>query len=458
MSIRTLTLVPTQALPSPGDVIHGYRVLRELGRGSLSVVYLASRGNTDGRTRRCALKLVWPHLARNFAAQGMLYDEAAVVSRIRHPNVAGLVARGYWGDVPYIGIELVDGRTYHQVIAEAKRRGRKLPIGFHLAILARAAAGLHAAHQTVDSDGIPCGIVHRDFKPHNLLVGHDGAVKVIDFSIAAARARHTTSSCGQIKGSLNYMAPEQVVGPDTDFRADVWALGVVAWEALSGRRLFKSKAYSETVKRVLAGSIPNLSEYVQDVPPRVAAMIRACLERDRNLRPRSCNEIAELFAEEARAGGFASETDIADYFGELCEASQTVAMSDLDSEVSSQRIFSPAQPEIDALLESYPATVPPPSAIAKEVQARFERDQHAACKPGAPTLRPCSPLPGTRPQAALLPKELPKETQGRSWLTTALLAFFLTTLVLAAVLLATEGLNIQSLGALSDSLAVLAAD
>jgi serine/threonine-protein kinase len=314
-------------------MIDGYRVLRLLGRGGTSVVYLATRETRGGRTERVALKLLLPHLAKYAATQRMLFDEAAIVARIRHPNVAGVAARGLWLGIPYVGLELVDGRSYAQLIREARRNGVPIPLGFHLSILAQIASGLHAAHTSTDCDGEPAGVVHRDVKPQNVMIGHDGTVKLIDFSIATARSRLTQTRVGSVKGSLNYMAPEQITHPKSvNHRADVWSLGVTAWEALTGHKLFRARVFTEAALSIVYGTIPHVRALAPTVPEDIADLVMQCLSRDPSQRPDTCYDIATAFWIAAARRGFCDDAAIADQIGRVFESSRTIQLNELNAE------------------------------------------------------------------------------------------------------------------------------
>jgi serine/threonine-protein kinase len=235
----------------------------------------------------------------------MFLDEARIASRIHHHNVVQVFEVGTDGDRPFLVMELVRGRSLNVVLARALARGRELPDGAVLRILADAAEGLHAAHEATDSEGQPLGVVHRDVSPHNLHVSYDGVTKVLDFGIAAARGKLATTRTNEVQGKFAYLAPEQIDRTRVlDRRVDVWALGVVAWEVLARKRLFRGPDEPTTLWNVMNVRVPPLASVRADLPPAVCACVDACLARDPVLRPATMGEVAAVFATEAaRSGG-----------------------------------------------------------------------------------------------------------------------------------------------------------
>ena len=287
-------------LPQLGASIDNYRLRAVVGTGSTATVFLAERGGA-----RVALKVMLPELLWEDAAHQVFDDEAMIGRAVSHPNVALALRRGTWHDLPYLVLELVHGRSYADVLRRAQERNIPLPAGFHLWLLAEACDGLHAAHESVGPGGAPLDVVHRDMKPQNVLVGFDGRCKVVDFGVAAARGRSFRTATGACKGTLAYLSPEQITRPrQVDRRADVWALGVLAWEALAGRRLFKRKQPADTVDAIVRGDIPELSAVVPNVHAAVHDVVMRCLRRDPDARPATASAVSEAFRRAAMRLGF----------------------------------------------------------------------------------------------------------------------------------------------------------
>lgn len=288
------------SLPSLGARIDNYLLRAVVGQGSTSTVYVAERGGAQ-----VALKVMLPELLSEDAAHQVFDDEAMIGRAVSHPNVALALRRGTWQDLPYLVLELVHGRSYADVLRRAQQRNIPLPAGFHLWLLAEASEGLHAAHEAVGPGGAAMHVVHRDVKPQNVLIGFDGRCKVVDFGVAAARGRSFRTATGACKGTLAYLAPEQITSPRAiDRRADVWALGVLAWEALAGRRLFKRATPADTVQAIVRADVPALSEVMPRVHAAVHDVVMRCLRRDPAARPATASAVAEAFRRAAKRLGF----------------------------------------------------------------------------------------------------------------------------------------------------------
>ena len=303
------------SLPSPGTVVDGYVVESLIGRGGMAAVYSA-RGLSQGD--RVALKMLLPAVATNRGVVAMLFDESQIAGRIEHENVVRVLATGNWCRTPYLRLELVDGWSYARTIKRARRAGLVLPRGFHAAVLAQVALGLSAAHQACDAAGQPLGVVHRDVKPENVLVGFDGAVKLVDFGIARAKTRSAATRAGCMKGTLGYMAPEQFVAPNAvTHRADLWSLGAMAWEALAERPLFCTRSVAEAMLSVVYGEIPDLATLRPELPEDLRELIRRCLSRDPAFRPETAAEVAHALAVIAFSEGFGDPARIGAVVAEI---------------------------------------------------------------------------------------------------------------------------------------------
>ncbi len=207
----------------------------------------------------------------------MFEHEARVIAALRHPNIARVFEAGVAEDGShYLAMEYVDGVTLRELLDTAHHAGRTLPLDFALTVVAAAASGLHHAHERSGPDG-PLGIVHRDVSPSNIMIGRDGAVKVIDFGIAWSRVRTAHTAAGHIKGKPGYMAPEQLRGEPVDRRTDVFALGIVAYEATTQARAFRASTAMETARRIVHGELVAPATVRPGYPPALAEVVRIAL-------------------------------------------------------------------------------------------------------------------------------------------------------------------------------------
>jgi serine/threonine-protein kinase len=207
-----------------------YELLFPLGAGGMGSVYAARLSGLAGFEKLAAVKVIHPHLMLNASFVDMFLDEARLAARIDHPNVVHIQEVGEDGGLLYMVMELVRGQ--HLLSVAERSALRSEPVGPILcaSIGARVALGLHAAHELRSARGEPLDLVHRDVCPQNILVSYDGEVKLIDFGVAFARERLAQTQVGKVKGKLRYMAPERLMGHDTDRRSDIYSLGVVLFE------------------------------------------------------------------------------------------------------------------------------------------------------------------------------------------------------------------------------------
>jgi serine/threonine-protein kinase len=197
------------------------------------------------------LKELRPNLLEDQAVVEMFMQEGRLAACLSHPNVVQTVEAGSDGNRHYIAMEYLDGQSLYRVLARARRMGQPVPFELHGAILCSALEGLVYAHAACDYEGNPLGIVHRDVSPHNIFIGYDGQVKVLDFGIAKAVSTSADTRTGILKGKVAYMAPEQAAGALVDGRTDVFSVGVMLWEAATGRRFWSGMSNDMHILRAL---------------------------------------------------------------------------------------------------------------------------------------------------------------------------------------------------------------
>lgn len=242
-----------------------YQLLKKIASGGMGQVLLAKKGQDDFE-KLVVLKRILPHLVEDEEFFTMFRDEAKITMRLDHPNIARINEFGVEAGVHYIEMEYVAGEDVRRIEKRAAAVDKGIPIGVILRIIADAAAGLDFAHKARDAKGVPLGLVHRDVSPQNVLIGFDGSVKLIDFGVAKAAGRAQHTATGILKGKFPYMSPEQAEGEELDCRSDVFALGIVLWEQLTGRRLFKGENDLATQRLVRACQVPAPSSVEPSVP------------------------------------------------------------------------------------------------------------------------------------------------------------------------------------------------
>ncbi len=245
----------------------------------MGAVYLARVTGIGGFQREVALKLMHAHLKLDPELSRHLVQEANLAVKIRHPNVVSVIDVG---DDPfgiYLVMDYVEGDTLSAVQRLAARESTGLPLRFGMKIMLDALAGLHAAHELLDENGNSLDLVHRDFSPQNVLVGIDGIARLTDFGIAKATSGEGSTSTGIIKGKIAYMPPEQARGETVDRRADIWSAGVVAWQVVTGRKLYPGKINDAAVLlKVTTQRPPHVREVKPDAPRELADVIANALQ------------------------------------------------------------------------------------------------------------------------------------------------------------------------------------
>lgn len=273
--------------PALGERIGRYTLVAPLGTGGMATVYLARAPGPLGTTRDVALKIVHPHVAADAALVATFIEEARIAARIRHPSVVLVLDVAEAERGPYLVMEYIAGGSLADLVAQ----GPPLPLELGMQILADALLGLHAAHELLGEAGEPLGLVHRDFTPHNVLVGVDGMARLTDFGIAKVADKVAVTAQGLVKGKLGYMAPEQARGLPLDRRADLWAAGVIAWELLAGERLYGGEAEAMTLLRLLSERPADVRTKNPAVPGPLADLVASALSADPADRPAT----AEVF-------------------------------------------------------------------------------------------------------------------------------------------------------------------
>jgi len=305
-----------------------YELVGEIASGGMATVFLARLTGVGGFQRFVAMKRLHPHLANEKEFVEMFLDEARIAARIHHPNVVPILEVGASPVGYYLVMEYIEGDTLARLLARAATRGRRLPIPIALRIALDTLSGLHAAHELRDDAGDPVNLVHRDVSPQNVLVGVDGIARITDFGVARAASRLTATRVGQLKGKIAYMAPEQAAGEESlDRRADVFAAGIVVWEELAAKRLFKAENEAATLSRVMGEPVPPLTKIVPGISQELNDVVLRALDRNPDKRYASCAAFADAL-EAAATGrdGIATPRELAAYVSEV-----------MGDEVSAQR-------------------------------------------------------------------------------------------------------------------------
>lgn len=350
--------------PLPQTRLGRYLLFGEIASGGMASIHLARRLGDAGFRTTVAVKRLHPQYARDETFVAMFLTEARLAARIRHENVVTVLDVVAEGSEVFLVMDLVQGMSLSQLRAELNTHNTgPVPLPIAASILSGMLNGLHAAHEARAESGEPLQIVHRDVSPQNVLVGFDGVTRVVDFGIAHARNRfYETSGEGLIRGKLPYMSPEQIRGASFDRRTDLFSAGVVAWELLTGRRLFDHAEPPVVITKIASAPIEPPSAVRPELPRAVDAVVLRALSRD----PAERYATAEAFAVALeRVMGVAPARDVRDWLVEELGDSVTLraeALARVESEAELTEITkSAALPDATAASSSAAHAKTPPT-------------------------------------------------------------------------------------------------
>ncbi|MBN1944734.1 MAG: protein kinase [Bradymonadales bacterium] len=261
-----------------------YTLVRRLAVGGMAEIYLAKVAGLAGFEKRLVLKVLHAKYAQDPEFIEMLIQEAKLVVRLSHVNIAQVFDLGMQDDRYYIAMEYVEGLDLYQLLRRCRETKTYLPFDVTCHIIAEICGGLGYAHDRRDEEGRPLDIIHRDISPQNVLVSYDGEVKIIDFGIAKARARSTTTGEGIIKGKFFYMSPEQARGEPLDHRSDLFAVGILCYELLTNRMMYDTDSSRDALRMARAATFLPPSSLRNDLPPTIEEIVLKALSRDREMR------------------------------------------------------------------------------------------------------------------------------------------------------------------------------
>jgi serine/threonine protein kinase len=320
----------------PARIIGRYALYEEIASGGMATVHYGRLLGPVGFSRTVAIKRLHPQYAKDPEFATMFIDEARLAARVRHPNVVQTLDVVATDGELFLVMDYVQGESLSRLL-RAGRGAAPVSIRVVSAIMCGALHGLHAAHEATNERGEHLGIVHRDMSPQNVLVGVDGIARVLDFGVAKAAGRATSTQDKQVKGKLGYMAPEQIKG-DTTRRSDLFAAAVVLWQALTGRRLFPGDDPRQVLDRILTAPIAPPSTYAM-LPPGLDDVVMRALERDPSKRYDTARAMARDLE---RCAGLASPTEVGEWVESLAHnalARRSQAIAEIES--SSSRALDP---------------------------------------------------------------------------------------------------------------------
>jgi serine/threonine-protein kinase len=268
-----------------------YELIAHLATGGMAEIFLARQTGIAGFEKVLVIKKILPHLGREEVFVQMFLDEARIAARLNHQNVVQIFDLGCVEGQYFIAMEYLEGESLAEVVRQARRSRQNLPSMLAAGIAMQVCEGLHYAHTLVGPDGDPMQVVHRDVNPQNVFVLYSGGVKLVDFGIAKAAKRFSKTTTGMLKGKYGYMSPEQIMSKSLDARSDVYSSGVVLWEMLTSRKLFRQSSELEILKAITEKDTPPPSSVVSSLPEELDEITMKALKRSRELRYQSSGEM-----------------------------------------------------------------------------------------------------------------------------------------------------------------------
>jgi eukaryotic-like serine/threonine-protein kinase len=340
-----------------------YALLRRLGQGGMAEVFLAKHEADGGFQKLVVIKRTLGHLTgQEFTS--MFLEEARLASDLRHPNIVTILDIGKSDGSYFIVMEFLHGQDVRKLQRKVATFSQMVPLGACAQIVIDAATGLHHAHSKADLQGVAQHIVHRDVSPQNIIVTYDGATKIVDFGIAKAANQANQTQAGVLKGKYTYMSPEQAMGDTLDGRSDQFALGIVFWELLTMRRLFKRESETATLEAIVAGGVPPPSRFRQDIPAALDDLVLTALASDRRKRFRDCQELALAIEDIMRQANVAhSPTRLAQFMRKLFATT-----------LVEEAALGVVNPDGSLTSKVLPPAVPPPLVAAVDEAKAPEQD------------------------------------------------------------------------------------
>lgn len=353
-----------------------YLLLKRLAVGGMAELYLAK----DTRSNRMVvLKRILPYLAEEVEFLKMFLDEARIAAQLHHPNIVEVFELGRLDGSTFISMEWVDGIDLRKVLQKEQERESPIPPGIGAWVIARLCEGLHHAHQRPGTDGKPLGIIHRDVSPQNVMVSYRGDVKLVDFGIAKATAWMSRSKPGVIKGKFLYLAPEQLTQDRLDHRADLFALGTLLYELTVGKSPFYRNTTEAVIYSIRMEDPEPPHTVVPGYPISLSRIIMRCLEKDRDKRYQSAEEIRAALDGFIQVEAPTTKDDVGQYMADL--------FGDDDERTS---VYVPP----NAQTQAQPSIPAPPLPKKKLPKFGDDDDDRTVSIPGAVSPRKAGEKPG----------------------------------------------------------------
>ena len=280
-----------------------YELLAKLARGGMGEIYLARFSGVAGFEKRCVIKKILPELAKSPTFVEKFLNEGRTLVALTHSNIVQIFDMGCENGEYYLAMEHIDGADLRLILKQFALHQKKIRLDLCCLIIMEVLKGLSYAHRATDANGNPLGIIHRDISPSNILVSNEGEIKIIDFGIAKNEQRTQESTASMVQGKFAYMSPEQARGAHLDARTDLFSVGLVLYELLTGVRPFEGNSDLQSIERIKTLDPPKLSRFRDNIPEDLEQIIQKSLQKDRDKRYQSADEFYDALESFLRANG-----------------------------------------------------------------------------------------------------------------------------------------------------------
>ncbi len=359
----------------PGERFGQYTLLERIAVGGMAELWKARMRGVEGFQKTVAIKRILPHMTDNAEFVGMFIDEAKLAAQLTHPNIVHIYDLGKIGRDYYIAMEYVEGKDLRSLLNAGNRLGVRLPLELGLLIAARLASALDYAHRKRDFEDRELGLVHRDVSPQNILLTYEGDVKLCDFGIAKAAAKASQTQMGALKGKLQYMSPEQAWGRPVDARSDLFSLGAVLFEMVTGERLFPGDSEISVLDAVRQGKTRTPRQVNPAIPQEVDEIVARAIAIEPQERFQSADEMKRRIGMAISVlAPSVGPTDLAAYIQGVLEPESTepVVAEAAPEPAAVSRV---EEPEAVAPVVPFPAAAEEPvEAVAPLVEVKVEEE------------------------------------------------------------------------------------
>ena len=412
---------------SEGTQFGQYVLMEHIATGGMAEVYKARMMGMEGFQKTVAIKRILPHLTDNDEFVTMFIDEAKLAAQLNHNNIIHIYDLGKIDRSYYIAMEYIEGRDLRSILQRCRERSVQLPVPLAMYIANRLCAALDYAHRKRDFDNRDLGLVHRDVSPQNVLISYEGDIKLCDFGIAKAASKASHTRAGALKGKLQYMSPEQAWGKDIDHRSDLFSLGLVIFEMLTGEKQFKGDSELSILEQVRNPTVTAPSAHNPEVPELVDQLAVRALESGRDDRFQSARDLQREIEKALRNNGWnPSPADVARFLTELYGDAEITQFA-----APSATVSTPAEAKVAPAPTTPVTPLDTPSAAPEKPDHSPQPASPAPSTPPKPAAAP-APDPAPKPEPVVAPvvepvaeavvEEPPKRGRAGLWLALAAVA------------------------------------